>query len=118
MKPSEINRKMKTHFDGAGTGIHHPRHSNKPSLFDQVQAADIVLTFIERHGNLRVIKDRTGDPMFDNKAPTWYAIQKFSYMISRMIFEENDLKMFQEGLNQEIQKAISNTIDKFHRKRR
>ena len=125
MKPSEINRKMKSSFDGGGSIAAHthshqvggPSHAHNNGLFQEVADADLAFTFRTRNGNLKIIKDRTGEIIFNNKAPTWYAIEKFSYMISRMIFEENNIKMFQEGLNQEIQKAINGTIKKFHTKK-
>ena len=125
MKPSEINRKMKSSFDGGGSIAAHthshqvggPSHVHNNGLFQKMGDADLVLAFQLTQGNLKVIKDRTGEILFDNKAPTWYAIEKFSFIISRMIFEENNIKMFQEGLNQEIQKAINDTIKKFHTKK-
>ena len=128
MKASEINRKMKSHFDGGGGSLSLPSHTHSHGvagsshfhnndLIQQVANADVVFTFQLSDGNLKVIKDRTGEIIFDDRAPAWYAIKKFSFIISRMLFKENNIKMFQEGLNQEIQKAINDTIKKYHERR-
>lgn len=124
MKPSQINRKMKSGFDASGMGAHtHSHgvagntHSHNNGVFQEVADADFAFTFRTGDGNLKVIKDRTGEIIFDDRAPAWYAIKKFSFIISRMLFKENNIKMFQEGLNQEIQKAINTTIKKYHERR-
>jgi hypothetical protein len=121
MKPSEINRKMKMSLDGGGRGqlrsTSYKPTKQRPGIIDEVAAADLVLAF-KYHGELKIIKDRFDTIKTDEKEKLPYAINKFSFILSKMIFGENDLKMFQEGLNSQIQEAIEDTIKKFHTKRR
>jgi hypothetical protein len=44
------------------------------------------------------------------------AIDIMARIISKNVFGENNLRMFQSGLEQEISKSIKNTINRFHTK--
>jgi len=116
-----INAKMS--IDGNGlisTGGARGKQTSKlkepQSLFRQVTTSDLALTFNRERAMLKVIKDRTG--LIDKPVKIEYAIDQFSSIISRIIFGDNDLIMFEEGLCGEIKNAIEETIEKYHTKRR
>lgn len=129
MKISEINRKMSaggglpgglhTHsYQSYQMGSSHshnlPSHGYTKALNQQITEADLVL-LLNYDGTIKVLKDRWYDDFMD-RPDLNYAIKKFSHILSKMIFKENNLKMFQEGLGGEIRKAIEETINKFHTK--
>jgi hypothetical protein len=131
MKISEIIRTNKVSIDDGGSAGNTHSHSwpsgswkmfshrdtigIKPRIADILTDADLVLAF-KYNGALKIIKDRSGELAWGDQATTPDAIKNFSYIISKMIFNENDLKMFQEGLSKEIENSIRNTIKKFHSK--
>lgn len=111
----KINSKMS--FDGGIGGVNNKPSSRNPGILDQVSRAYLVIGLYE-DGIIRSLKDRTASTtsLYRNM-DLEDVISKTSFMISKRVFEKNDLKIFQEGLKGEIEIAIKETIEKFHTQR-
>lgn len=109
------NDHMKAHFNG-----HHyvsvPEHIHTYSDYSNpIYMADIAITY--RHGGqLNIVKNRFEPPNHQNVS-VQEATKLFSRMLSGMSFRDNDLKMFKEGLRQQIESAIEIAIKTFHESR-
>jgi hypothetical protein len=80
---------------------------------EEIRQANLVIGLYQDNA-IRILKnrfvDQTGYVSRDE------AINTMARILSKNIFGNNDLRMFQLGLEQEIIKSIKETIDKFHTK--
>lgn len=86
---------------------------NRPTLMTEVSAADIVVAQNSQSHSLAILKNKWGLKGND------IDLQKFSYIVGRMIaqkFFSGLHNMFQEGMAQDIQKAIEEIIEKYQPK--
>ena len=105
----ELKFKSKARLEGGGGGDGQNR---PPPLYEHISNADLALTFNWRDATLKVIKDRQG--LKPDEPGVSYAINQFSSIISRMVFGDNELNIFEEGLSEQIKESIKQTIDKYH----
>jgi len=94
-------------------GRTRPQHT--PGYMQEIIKAEIVIGSYQ-DGRVRILKDRLGGSAtpFSGKATLDNIVEKSSQIICRCVFGDNDLSMFKEGLSQEIQESIKQTIKKFH----
>lgn len=86
---------------------------SKPSLTQAIHASEIVIAQSSLSHTLKIIKNKWGE-MGDD-----IDIEKFSYIAGRMIaqkFFSGLHNMFQEGMAQDIQEAITKIVKKYQPK--
>jgi len=108
MPAPKINMKAIMGGDGPSHTHGNTYHQN-PLLM-----ADIALTY-KNGGRLDIVKNRYG--VHGTDVPVPMAIDIFSTMIVNMTFKDNQLKMFKEGLKQQIKSAINIALETFHESR-
>jgi hypothetical protein len=74
--------------------------------------ADIAFLFYRDKGKLDITKNRYG--VHGNDIPIEVVKTIFSEILTDMAFKGNNLRMFKEGLKEQIENAINETIKKFH----
>ncbi len=85
----------------------------KPTLMSHVTNSEIVVTQSSLSYALNIVKNKWGEIGND------IALEKFSYIVGRMIaqkFFSGLHNMFQEGMAQDIQEAITEIIKKYQPK--
>ena len=131
-KETPIQIYMKPSSGGGGPGVHshqlpshthsnshtYDTHSNshaygRPTLFDKVTFSDITMCF-NHNGTLDILKNRLG--FVSDDASLENAINTLSYILSRLVFKRNHIKIFEQGLKEEIEISIRDTIKKYHKK--
>jgi len=101
---------MKVPFGGGGSH----NHNNTTYRQDNLLMADLAFTY-QRGGKLNLVKSRMSVPTKD--VPIEEATAMFSRILSAVVFKNNELKMFKEGLKQQIESAINIAIQTFHESR-
>jgi hypothetical protein len=107
----EINYSNINPSYGIGSNTHI--HGIGGDLRSQLLHADLALMVV--NGELHIIKNRYG--LHGSHIPVNVAIPMFSRVLTDMLFKNNDLKMFKEGLKKQIESAIKTTIKNFHESR-
>jgi hypothetical protein len=111
----KIFKKMEfeEHPDGSGS------YMQNPMQFSQLIEAELVLG-LYADGKIRVLKDRHNGKTHDlySSASIDDTIELSSLMIANCVFGENQIKMFSQGLANEITKAVKETIENYHNKER
>lgn len=96
----------------------HKPTKRKPGMMEQITRANLVIGLYE-DGIVRTLKDRfNGQTSLTEGTSLENVILQTSRMISQCVFGNNNLTIFQEGLRGEIEKAVKETIKKYHTKRR
>ncbi len=101
-----------------GGGVATKPANRKPGMIEQISRANLVIGSYE-DGIVRILKDR-----YEGRTTSLYegvsletVISKTSLIVSQCIFGKNEITIFQEGLKGEIEKAVKETIEKYHTKR-
>ena len=102
---------------GGGGVSSKPTTNIKPGIMEHITRANLVIGSYE-DGKVRILKDR-----YDGRTSSLHetasledVISKTALMVSVRVFEENEITIFQEGLRGEIEKAVKETIAKYHEK--
>lgn len=85
----------------------------RPTMIDEITNSDIVVSQASLSYAIKILKNKWGETGSD------IDIEKFSYIVGRMIaqkFFSGLHNMFQEGMAQDIQKAIGEIIKKYQPK--
>lgn len=110
----EIKHKSKTRFNGGGVSSNSSL--KKAGMMEIITKANVVIGSYN-DGAVRVLKDRhRATTSLHGKATVNQVIELASELISHSVFGENDLHMFKEGLNEQIQIAVKEAIEKYHTK--
>lgn len=100
------------HTHSVGSHTHSYGSNSREHLF----MADIAITY-QKGGNLRIVKNRYEIPNNHMNVSIQEATGLFSKMLAGIVFKDNDLVMFKEGLRQQIESAIDIAIKTFHESR-
>jgi hypothetical protein len=100
-------------FSGGGGSSSNHLKIKRPTLTERMHKADAVI-FVDQKDGVYIAKNRYGT---HGKIPTPELTKLLSSILVHNIFD-GKLKIFQEGLKQQIEESIKHTIATFHEKRR